>query len=102
MSYRTMAVDWEERINYQKLREERLERAKETIDVHELGALICFDFNSVRYITSTHVGEWARDKFNRFSVLPHNYGPVLFDPAPQAKEETCPRIEGRIRPPIRG
>lgn len=102
MSYGTMAVDWEQRIDYTKLREERLQRAKDALEAHDLGALVCFEFNSVRYITSTHVGEWARDKFNRFTVLPRGGEPILFDPAPQAKRETCPWLEGRIRPPISG
>ena len=28
----------------------------------EMGALLCFDMNNVRYITATHIGTWAQDK----------------------------------------
>ena len=35
-----------------------------------MGALLCFDMNNVRYITSTHIGTWAQDKISRFTLLP--------------------------------
>ena len=31
----------------------------------DLGALLLFDPNNIRYVTSTHIGEWARDKSAR-------------------------------------
>ena len=34
-----------------------------------MGALLCFDMNNVRYLTSTHIGTWAQDKANRFTLL---------------------------------
>jgi len=45
----------------------------------ELGALLCFDMNNVRYLTSTHIGTWAQDKANRFTLLPQNDEPILWD-----------------------
>ena len=55
-TYGTMAVDWEERINFDRLRTERLARAKALLAKSEMGALLCFDMNNVRYLTSTHIG----------------------------------------------
>ena len=57
-----MAVDWEQRIDFDRLRRERLARVKELLAKSELGALLCFDMNNVRYITATHIGTWAQDK----------------------------------------
>ena len=51
----TMAVDWENRIDFDRLRKERLERVKSKLAASELGALLCFDMTNVRYITSTHI-----------------------------------------------
>jgi len=78
-TYGTMAVDWEQRINFDRLRRERLARIKEQLAKSELGALLCFDMNNVRYITSTHIGTWAQDKVARFTLLPQNDEPILWD-----------------------
>ncbi len=78
-TYGTMAVDWEQRIDFDRLRRERLERAKKLLKESEMGALLCFDMNNVRYITATHIGTWAQDKVNRFTLLPQDDEPILWD-----------------------
>ncbi len=55
-TYGPMAVDWENRIDFERLRTERLARAKNLLAKSEMGALLCFDMNNVRYLTSTHIG----------------------------------------------
>ena len=45
----------------------------------DLGALLVFDVNNIRYITSTKIGEWERDKLCRFALLPRNGEPILWD-----------------------
>jgi Xaa-Pro aminopeptidase len=75
----TMGVDWEQRVNFDKLRGDRLARAKAALDASELGALLLFDPNNIRYTTSTHIGEWARDKNARFVLLPRGGDPILWD-----------------------
>ena len=57
-----MAVDWENRIDFDRLRRERLAKAKALLAKSEMGSLLCFDMNNVRYLTSTHIGTWAQDK----------------------------------------
>ena len=54
-----MAVDFEERVNFPRLREYRLARVREALDASAAGALLCFDTNNIRYTTSTQIGEWA-------------------------------------------
>ncbi|MBI5054032.1 MAG: aminopeptidase P family protein, partial [Chloroflexi bacterium] len=71
-TYGTMAVDWEQRIDFDRLRRERLARIKMLLKQSEMGALLCFDMNNVRYITATHIGTWAQDKANRFTLLPQD------------------------------
>lgn len=88
MSIRTngsMAVDWEERINFERLRSQRLARIKAQLAQSEAGALLCFDMTNIRYITSTHIGTWAQDKMSRFSLLPQNDEPILWDFGSAAK-----------------
>lgn len=78
-TYGLMGVDWEERVNFERLRNERLARIKQLLKESEMGALLCFDMNNIRYITATHIGTWAMDKLARFSLLPQNDEPVMWD-----------------------
>ncbi len=57
MTLGTMATDCEIRIDYDKLRKERLSRANDQLKKDGLGALLCFDPDAIRYITSTRLGE---------------------------------------------
>src|ERR1700716_1036378 len=75
----TMGVDWEQRIDFDKLRKARLDRAKAALEASDLGALLLFDPNNIRYVTSTHIGEWARDKNARYVLLPREGDPILWD-----------------------
>jgi Xaa-Pro aminopeptidase len=75
----TMAVDWEQRIDFATLRSDRLARAQRMLDGSDLGALLLFDPNNIRYVTSTHIGEWARDKNARFALLTREGPPLLWD-----------------------
>ena len=78
-SFGTMGVDWEERVDFERLRRERLARAKEGLGQSELGALLCFDMANIRYLTATHIGTWAIDKLIRFCLLPRGDEPILWD-----------------------
>ena len=98
----TMAVDWEKRIDFERLRTQRLQRAKELLAKSEMGALLCFDMNNVRYLTATHIGTWAQDKANRFTLLPQNDDPILWDFGSAARHHQlhCPWLGERSRPGI--
>jgi Xaa-Pro aminopeptidase len=78
-TYGLMGVDWEERVNFERLRTERLTRIKRLLRESEMGALLCFDMNNIRYITATHIGTWAMDKLARFSLLPQDEEPIMWD-----------------------
>ena len=56
-------------MDFDRLRRERLARAKDLLAKSEMGSLLCFDMNNVRYLTATHIGTWAQDKANRFTLL---------------------------------
>src|SRR6202167_5044086 len=84
-TYGSMAVDFEQRIDFDRLRRERLARVKALLAKSEMGSLLCFDMNNVRYITATHIGSWAQDKCNRFTLLPQNDEPLMWDFGSAAK-----------------
>jgi Xaa-Pro aminopeptidase len=74
-----MNVDWEQRVDMDRLRTERLDRAKSVLGASECGALLCFDMTNIRYVTATHIGTWAQDKLNRFCLLPRDDEPIMWD-----------------------
>jgi Xaa-Pro aminopeptidase len=98
-TYGTMAVDWEQRVDMDRLRKQRLARIKSLLAKSEMGSLLCFDMNNVRYITSTHIGTWAQDKVSRFTLLPQNDEPILWDFGSAAKHHQlyCPWLGERSR-----
>src|ERR1700680_3536913 len=98
----SMAVDWEQRIDFDRLRKERLARAQMMLQMSEIGALLCFDMNKVRYLTATHIGTWAQDKISRFALLPQNDEPILWDFGSAARhhQQNCPWLGERSRPGI--
>ena len=94
-----MGVDWEERVDLERLRRERLARIKSALKASEMGALLCFDMNNIRYITATHIGTWAMDKLVRFSLLPQDDEPIIWDFGSAARHHQiyCPWLGERSR-----
>ncbi|MEX1169278.1 MAG: Xaa-Pro peptidase family protein [Chloroflexota bacterium] len=88
----SMNVDWEERWNVERLRTYRLGRARAALDASDVGAMLLFDFNNIRYVTSTHIGEWARDKMTRYALLSRGGDPHIWDFGSAAKHHrlNCP------------
>jgi Xaa-Pro aminopeptidase len=72
-------VDFESRVDFGRLRAYRLARAREALEASELGALLVFDVNNIRYLTSTMIGEWSRDKMTRYALLTRNGEPMVWD-----------------------
>ena len=79
------AVDFEERIDFRRLHRYRLGRARQALAKSRLGSLLVFDQYNIRYITSTVIGNWARDKFTRYALLPGAGEPHIWDFGSAAK-----------------
>src|SRR5205823_9051778 len=78
-TYGLNAVDWEERVDLDRLRRDRMARLDTALQQSSLGALLSFDFGNIRYLTATHIGTWAMDKLIRFALLPRGGEPVVWD-----------------------
>jgi len=72
-------VDFEERVDFRRLHKYRVARAEQALQKSELGALLCFDNNNIRYLTSSVIGEWSRDKICRYALFTGNANPYLWD-----------------------
>ena len=74
-----MNVDWEQRVDFQRLRSYRLQRVREQLEKAELGALLLFETSNIRYATSTHIGYWAFNKGERYALVTRDGGPWIWD-----------------------
>ncbi len=74
-----MQVDFEERVDFRRLHQYRLARTRNALAQSGLGALLVFDQYNIRYISSTVIGEWARDKLTRWCLLTGNGEPWVWD-----------------------
>ena len=74
-----MQVDFEERVDFRRLHDYRLARTRSALAKSGLGALLVFDQYNIRYISSTVIGEWARDKLIRYCLLTGNGDPYVWD-----------------------
>ena len=72
-------VDFEERVDFRRLHAYRLGRTRRALARSGLGALLLFDQYNIRYISGTVIGEWARDKLTRWSLLTGNGEPWVWD-----------------------
>jgi Xaa-Pro aminopeptidase len=101
--YSTTATDWQARVDFDRLRRDRLARAREMLEKHDLGAVVCFVGENVRYITSVYQGNWKNNIFIRYCVLPRDGDPVLFETAGsdlECAKIDAPWLKGNIRPAI--
>ena len=74
-----MQVDFEERVDFRRLHTYRLGRMRQALARSGLGALLLFDQYNIRYVSSTVIGEWARDKLTRWCLLTGNGEPWVWD-----------------------
>ncbi|MDT4903438.1 MAG: Xaa-Pro aminopeptidase [Pseudonocardiales bacterium] len=74
-----MGVDYEQRVDFDRLRRYRLDRARKALAASECGALLLFDFYNIRYTTQTWIGGALGDKMTRYALLTRSGEPMLWD-----------------------
>ncbi|HEY1324065.1 MAG TPA: hypothetical protein VGF32_27655, partial [Streptosporangiaceae bacterium] len=65
----TLGTDWEQRVDFARLRSDRAHKVRAALAHSDIGSLILFDMNNIRYTTATHIGNWARDKLFRCCLV---------------------------------
>jgi Xaa-Pro aminopeptidase len=96
-------ADWESRVDFDRMRKERLARAKEAMEDHDLGAMILYQGANVRYVTAVYQGMWKYNIFVRYAILCRDSEPVLFETVGADMESAkldCPWMKDRVRPAI--
>ena len=101
--YSQTGADWQQRVDFERLRKDRLQRLRDQMKARDLGALVLFAGANIRYATGSYQGNWKYNINIRYVVLPNGGEPVLFETAGsdlQCAIIDLPWMEGRIRPAI--
>jgi Xaa-Pro aminopeptidase len=99
--YSQTGADWQHRVDFDRLRKDRLQRLRDQMTAHDLGALVLFAGANIRYATASYQGNWKYNINIRYAVLPNGGEPVLFETAGSDLE--CAKIDlpwmaDRVRP----
>ncbi len=95
-----MEVDYEERINFSRLREKRVKKIKKEMKKSNLGCLLLFESGNKRYATSTAVASPEVDNMGRYAIVPRDGEPYIFGFGSEVASEkiNCPWIADRAYP----
>ncbi len=80
-----LAVDWETRVDFERLRQHRLARTRQLMEEEGLGALLLFETSNIRYTTATQIGYWAFNKGERWALVTREGRPRIWDFGSAAK-----------------
>ncbi len=80
-----MGVDWELRVDFERLRQHRLARVRQMLEEFELGAVLLFETSNIRYATATQIGYWAFNKGERYALVTREGRPRIWDFGSAAK-----------------
>lgn len=80
-----MGVDWEIRVDFERLRQYRLGRVQQMLDRFDLGAVLLFETSNIRYATATQIGYWAFNKGERYALVMRGQRPRIWDFGSAAK-----------------
>jgi len=89
-----MQVDYEQRMNFDRMREYRVARIKKYMDEFDIECLLLFDTGNKRYSTSTAVASPEVDNMGRYAIIPRNGYPHIFGFGSEVAAEklNCPWI----------
>lgn len=80
-----MGVDWELRVDFERLRQHRLAQVRRMLDEFGLGAVLLFETSNIRYATATQIGYWAFNKGERYALVTREGRPRIWDFGSAAK-----------------
>lgn len=99
-TYGTRICDWQERINVDRMRKERVQKARTEMEKAGVGAILCFNPANTRYLTGTYTPNWAREGFtDKYVLFPRTSGPILYEVGLRTLRlrKEMPWLEGRVK-----
>lgn len=89
--YSVNATDWQYRVDHERLRNQRLARARAEMEADDLGALLLFAGANIRYVTGSYQGNWKYNINIRYAALPRGGEPMLFETA--GSDMVCAKLD---------
>jgi Xaa-Pro aminopeptidase len=95
-----MGVDYEKRIDFDRMRIERVAKIRSALESTDIGCLLLFESGNKRYTTSTAVASPEVDNMGRYAIMPRNGEPYIFGFGSEVAAEKlhCPWIADRAFP----
>src|ERR1700730_3359991 len=101
--YSQTGADWQYRVDFERMRGDRLARMREQMTQRDLGAMVLFAGANVRYVTGSYQGNWKYNINIRYAIVPNGGDVVLFETAGsdlQCAKIDLPWMDGNIQPAI--
>ncbi|MFQ5874152.1 MAG: M24 family metallopeptidase [Dehalococcoidia bacterium] len=93
-------IDWQQRIDFNRLRRDRLEKANKTLDKYGIGSALVYNWDSQRWLGGPWNHPYAKHIPSHFALLIRDAGfpyvHVREGLDDQRVKEDCPWLEGRI------
>src|SRR5713101_7088076 len=67
--YSQTGADWQYRVDFDRLRKERLEKLRASMKTEDMGALVLFAGANIRYATASYQGNWKYNINIRYAVV---------------------------------
>ncbi len=95
-----MGVDYEQRTDFDRMREYRVGRIKKYMDKFDVDCLLLFESGNKRYSTSTAVASPEVDNLGRYAIVPRDGYPHIFGFGSEVAAEKlyCPWIKDTTFP----
>lgn len=96
----TLGVDYEQRIDFARLRKDRVRKTHEELAKTDFDCLVLFDSHNKRYATATAVASPEVDNMGRYAIVPQGGEPHIFGFGSEVAAEklNCPWIADRTHP----
>ena len=91
---------WDNRLNLDRLRNERIQKAKDAINKAGFGAILCYDYANQMYLGANPKQTWCRAKNIQYVLMCRNGDPIMFTfgtRRPRMHEELSYMKEENIR-----
>lgn len=90
----------EDKVNLDRMRKERVERAREQMKKDGIGAYLCFGQGNIKYLTDTYT-VLVFQFFNRNVLFPRTGDPILYEWGSRyerIRDELAPWLKGNVKP----
>lgn len=105
MSFGKMGVDWEERINYERLRNQRLEKTRSAMKDLGVESMLLLNGENVRYAARGEgVRIWMGVSGQRYALVSKQQKPILYEASGRKEwvERGSPWVDARYAVPMIG